>query len=100
MGMLLQLLLKSLGQHHYLWLLQPNRLSYMPLLASTLAMGKTPNTYMDSLYTFEVACDLGTLWKQQGFLTSNGDKIKSGSCVQNLLSPILLPIVLATIKIP
>lgn len=54
--------------------------------AWTLAMGKTPNTYMDSLYAFEVARDLGMY--KQGLLTSNGGKIKSGSCVQNLLGAI------------
>lgn len=40
------------------------------------------------------------LWKQWGFLTSSGVKIKNGPYVQNLLDAILLPAALAVIKAP
>ena len=40
------------------------------------------------------------LWKQQGLIPSNGDKILNGSYVQNLLDVTLLPTTLATIKVP
>lgn len=69
LGLLLQPPLKLLKLYLYLWLLQPNGLSSMPLLSLL------PNTCMDSLYAFEVAHDLGMLWKQEGFLLSNGYKI-------------------------
>ena len=40
------------------------------------------------------------LWKQWGFFTSNADKIKNGSYVQNLLDALLLPATLAITKVP
>ena len=40
------------------------------------------------------------LWKQQGFLTPSGDKIKNGPYAQSLLDTILLPAALAIIKGP
>lgn len=43
--------------------------------ACTLAKGKTTNIYTHSRYAFGVAHDFGTLSKQQGLLTSDGNKI-------------------------
>lgn len=40
------------------------------------------------------------LWKQQGFLTPSGDKIKNGPYAQSLLDTILLPAALAIITGP
>lgn len=63
-----------------------------------MAKDKTTNIYTNSWYAYGVADDFGILWKQ-GFLISNGDKIKNDSYVQNLVSAILLLAVLATIII-
>lgn len=43
---------------------------------------------------------LAMLWKQRGFLTSNGEKIFNGSAIQNLFDATLLPATLAFVKIP
>ena len=59
-GVLLQLLLKLLRQHLYLWLLLPSRLNYT-LLQGLVAKDKTANIYTDSRYAFEVAYDFGIL---------------------------------------
>lgn len=67
--------------------------------ACILAKGKIVNIYTDSRYAIGVVHDFGILWKQRGFLTSNGDKILNGPYVQELLDAILLPDALA-IKIP
>lgn len=42
----------------------------------------------------------GMLWKQRGFLTSRGNKIKNGSYVPNLLDVKLWPAALAIINVP
>lgn len=52
--------------------------------------GKTIGIYTDSKYAFTVDHDFGMLWKQCGFLTSKGNKIKNGKCVPELLDAILL----------
>lgn len=54
-----------------------------------LAKGKTANIYTNSRYV-GIAYDFRMLWKQQGFLTSSGDKIKNGLYMQKLLDAILL----------
>lgn len=48
----------------------------------TFAKGKTANIYTDSQYDLWTAHDFGMLWKQQGFLTSNGKKITNDLCTQ------------------
>lgn len=58
--------------------------------ASILAKGETENTYTGSWYTLGVACDFEMLWKEEGFVTSSGDKIKNGLYVQKLLDAIYL----------
>ena len=63
-------------------------------------MGLTTNIYTDSRYAFKVAHDFRMLWQQRGFLASNRNKIKNGPYVQELLDAILLPAILAIIKIP
>lgn len=65
-----------------------------------LAKGKTANVCTDSWHAFGIAHDFGMLWKQWGFLTSSGVKIKNGPYVQNLLDAVLLPAALAVIKVP
>lgn len=77
--------------------IQPSRLNYALTQACILAKGKTANTYNDSRYAFEVVHDFQMLWKQYGFLTSNGNKILNGQYVQELLDAILLPAALAII---
>ena len=73
----------------------------MPLMQLvSLAKGKTANIYANSQYAFGVAHDFGILWKQQCVLTSNGNNVKNGSYVQNLLDAILLPAALGIIKVP
>ena len=94
-------LLKSLRQHLYLWLLWSNRAELCALTrGGTLVKGKTANIYTNSPYAFGVARDFGMLWTLQGFLPSNGEKVKNVSYVQNLLDAILLPATLAINKIP
>lgn len=44
--------------------------------ACTLAKNKTANIYTDSQYVLGAAHDIVLLWKQKGFLTSFGQKIK------------------------
>lgn len=58
--------------------------------ACILAKGKAVNIYTDSRYAFGVAHNFGMQWKH-GFLTSNGDKIKNGSYLWELLDAIVLP---------
>nr|XP_059866102.1 ribonuclease H-like [Delphinus delphis] len=67
--------------------------------ACQLAKEKSTNIYTDSRYAFGVTHDFGMLWKQRGFLTSSGQRIKSGRQVAELLDAILLPCALAIIKI-
>lgn len=45
-----------------------------------LAVGKTASIYTDSHHAFGIAHDFGMLWKQRGFLTSSGQKIKNSTC--------------------
>lgn len=68
--------------------------------ASTLPKGKPANIHTNNHYAFGAAHDFGMLWKQQGFLTPSGDKIKNVSFVQNLLDAMLLLTALAVIKVP
>ena len=65
----------------------------------SLAKGKTANIYTGSQYSFGATRDFGITWKQ-GFPTSNGEKIKNGSYMQNQLGAILLTAALTIIKIP
>lgn len=44
--------------------------------ACVLVKNKTANIYTDSQYAFGVTHDFVILWKQRGFLTSSGQKIK------------------------
>ena len=60
---------------------------------------KTANIYNDSRCTFEVAPDLGILWRQHGFLTSSWNKILNGPYVQELLDTVVLLDILAILKI-
>ena len=61
----------------------------------SLAKDRTANMYADSRYFCEVAHDFGMLWKQHGFFTSSGNKIKNGPYVQELFDSILSPAALA-----
>ena len=70
-GMLLQLLLMLWRHHLYLWLIQPKSLTQ----TCTSAKDKTAYIYTDNRYACGVTRDLGMLWKQHVFLTSNGNKI-------------------------
>lgn len=66
--------------------------------ACILAEGQTVTIYMDSRYAFGVVHDLGTLWKNGGFLTSTGSPIKHHMLVSNLLEVILLSSALTVCK--
>ena len=92
-----QFLFKSLRQRtlDLTTLAQQTKLYYFTW-ACILAKGKTANHYPASWHAFGEAYDFGILWKQD-FLTSRGDKIKSGHYVPNLLNAILLPAALAII---
>lgn len=92
-----QFLFKSLRQRTLgLTTLAQQTKLYSFTWACILAKGKTANHYTDSWHAFGEAYDFGILWNQD-FLTSRGDKIKSGPYVPNLLNAILLPAALAII---
>lgn len=63
--------------------------------ACILAKDKILNIYVDS----KIAHDFGMLWKQCGFLGSNGNKITMGPYVQELLNSIVLYATLAITRI-
>uniref|UniRef100_A0A5F8HBR7 Gag-Pol polyprotein n=1 Tax=Monodelphis domestica TaxID=13616 RepID=A0A5F8HBR7_MONDO len=67
--------------------------------ACELAKGKRVNIYTDSRYAFGVAHDFGMLWQHRGYQTSSGTPIKNGAQVRRLLEALLLPKVIAIIKI-
>ncbi|XP_042254706.1 uncharacterized protein LOC121887791 [Thunnus maccoyii] len=66
--------------------------------ACILASGKSVTIYTDSRYAFGVVHDFGTLWKNRGFLTSQGTPIQHHQLVGNLLEAILLPSQIAVCK--
>ena len=63
-----------------------------------LSEGKSVTIYTDSRYAFGVVHDYGTLWKNRGFLTSQGTPIQHHLLVNNLLDAILLPSQVAVCK--
>ena len=68
--------------------------------ACILAKGKSVTVYTDSRYAFGVVHDYGTLWKNRGFLTSQGTKIQHHLLVNNLLEAILLPSQISVCRCP
>lgn len=64
LGMLLQLLLKSLKQHLYVYKSARETELYTTTLACALAKGKTTDIYANSWHAFGVSHDFGMLWKQ------------------------------------
>ncbi|XP_028327652.1 uncharacterized protein LOC114478651 [Gouania willdenowi] len=59
--------------------------------ACRLATGRSATIYTDSRYAFGVVHDFGALWKQRGFLKSDGSPILNSTLVSALLDAIQLP---------
>ncbi|KAJ1110281.1 hypothetical protein NDU88_007636 [Pleurodeles waltl] len=66
--------------------------------ACTVSKGMKVTIYTDSQYAFGVAHSFGRLWKERGFLTSHGTKIKHGQLVNELLDSLTLPLQVAIVK--
>lgn len=65
--------------------------------ACEIAENRSANIYTDSRYAFGVCHATGALWKQRGFLTSNGQPIAHANLISDLLRAIRLPSSLAVI---
>ncbi|XP_078519014.1 protein NYNRIN-like [Lissotriton helveticus] len=66
--------------------------------ACELSEGRCVNIYTDSQYAFNVAHSFGRLWKERGFITSQGTKIQHGVLITKLLNSLALPKKLAIVK--
>uniref|UniRef100_UPI00398F01E9 protein NYNRIN-like n=1 Tax=Pristiophorus japonicus TaxID=55135 RepID=UPI00398F01E9 len=66
--------------------------------ACILAKDLKVNIYTDSRYAFGVAHDFGQLWKNRGFLTSQGNEISHRQLVSDLLQALMLPKRIAIVK--
>lgn len=84
LGMQLQLLLKSLRQHLYCWIL--NRLNYIPLLR----LVHWPRVKLQT-FTPTVSMPLECYGNSEVSLLPIGVKLKMALMPQNLLDAILLP---------
>ncbi|XP_028323344.1 uncharacterized protein LOC114476196 [Gouania willdenowi] len=66
--------------------------------ACRLASGRSATIFTDSRYAFGVVHDFGALWKQRGFLKSDGSPILNFTLVSALLDAIQLPSSVAVCK--
>uniref|UniRef100_UPI00398F5E81 protein NYNRIN-like n=1 Tax=Pristiophorus japonicus TaxID=55135 RepID=UPI00398F5E81 len=66
--------------------------------ACILAKDLKVNIYTDSRYAFGVAHDFGQLWKNRGFLTSQGNEISHKQLVSDLLQALMFPKRIAIVK--
>lgn len=66
--------------------------------ACKLARGKTANIYTDSAYAHGVCHLFGAVWKQRGFKKTDGTPIQHLKQITDLISAMMQPHKLATIK--
>lgn len=99
-GMLLKLFLKPLSQHLCPWLPWPKKWFIHSYLAWILARGKITNKYTDGRHTSGVTMALGYYWNNKAFFTSRRGKIVNVLQVHKLLDIMLLPVTLASNRVP
>jgi len=66
--------------------------------ACHLAKGQIVTIYTDSSYAFGAVHEFGALWRERGFITSSGTRVRNGAWIANLLEAILLPHQIAVVK--